>query len=288
MRKRSLNFISARDESTELNELAQRMANFYSNTPIYYDDIDFAVSAWCDPEELIHQHILNECNETEVCEVGCGRAGILRTGCISPAMYHGCDFSSQLIDSNRKEFPGADFRVINEINRLPFADASFPLVFALFVLEHVVRPQVFLCDLVRICKPAGRIAIVCPNFFAQGMISSQVRGRSGLSGSEKLKRGQIVGALQTLILNQVLLPRLFRRTLKRAHIEPVYLINASPACFSQEFYPDSDAVYVTHQGEIDTTLREFGTVPCGESIGEELINYCRNRKVIYSLYRRLA
>ncbi len=156
--------------------------------------------------------------------------------------------------SNRQTFPHWNFREIVEKDRLPFADQGFDSVFALFVLEHVVWPDHFIRELARITRRSGEILIVCPDFHGRLEMASQVLGRSGLSGREKLQRGQCLQAIHTTLVGRVLAPRFLRRRLANAAVEPVCLMNARPSCFEQEFYADADAVYVTHQGEIDTTF----------------------------------
>jgi SAM-dependent methyltransferase len=46
---------------------------------------------------------------------------------------------------------------------IPFADASFDLVFSNEVLEHVADDRQTVCEMVRVTRPGGRIAMFCPN-----------------------------------------------------------------------------------------------------------------------------
>jgi SAM-dependent methyltransferase len=47
--------------------------------------------------------------------------------------------------------------------RLPFADASFDVVFSHEVIEHVNDDRLAAAEMVRVCAPAGRIVLFCPN-----------------------------------------------------------------------------------------------------------------------------
>jgi SAM-dependent methyltransferase len=47
--------------------------------------------------------------------------------------------------------------------RLPFADGSFDVVFSHEVIEHVVDDCLAAAEMVRVCAPAGRVVMYCPN-----------------------------------------------------------------------------------------------------------------------------
>jgi hypothetical protein len=191
-----------------------------------------------------------------------------------------------LIKQNRLEFSDATFEVIRCPPKLPFPDGEFKVVFCVFVLEHVVRPPEFVAELARICMPEGQIAILCPDFYSTGNISSQVMGTSRLSGREKLRRGYVLEAFVTLVLSRIAMPVYFKTRLRNASRQPVYLLNTRPACFEQTFYPDADAVYVTHQGEIDTTFRALGFVRCNTLIPQAVQQIANERRLIYAVYQR--
>ncbi len=279
----TLHYISAIHDRASADQLNQRMVEYYRTFHQYYDEIDFAVSGWNDPKHLLFQDIAKRCKEGNVCEIGCGAAGILRSKSLEEVRYAGCDFSESLLDRNRQQFPRADFRVIQDSTTFPFESHRFDLVFSICVLEHVVYPQNFLKELVRLCRVGGTIIILCPDFYSRLGITSQVAGTSGMSGRQKLARGQWLDAMKTLWISRVLMPSYLRRRLRNAHIEPVFLLNADPACFHQKFYPDADAVYVTHEGEIETTMRRAGAEP--KQQGQEIKVFAKEHRMIYSVYQ---
>src|SRR4051812_26930596 len=49
-----------------------------------------------------------------------------------------------------------------DAHALDFADGSFALVYARYLLEHVARPEAVLREMWRVVRPAGRVA-VCEN-----------------------------------------------------------------------------------------------------------------------------
>ena len=47
--------------------------------------------------------------------------------------------------------------------RLPFPDESFDFVFSNEVIEHLADDRQYAAEMVRVCRPAGRILLFCPN-----------------------------------------------------------------------------------------------------------------------------
>lgn len=50
-----------------------------------------------------------------------------------------------------------------DICALPFRDASFDVVFSIYVLEHVDRPRELVADISRVLRPGGICAVLTPN-----------------------------------------------------------------------------------------------------------------------------
>lgn len=237
------------------------MAAYYAKTPVYYDNINFAVSNWDKKNELSYQRILECCQNKRVAEVGCGQAAMLNSIDLANVKYTGCDFSKDLIANNQRKYSSAVFKVIDSPTQLPLETASYDVIFCVFVLEHVVQPKLFLRELVRCCAVGGRVIIMCPDFAGRSGISSQIVGFSNGSGWEKIKSGRVLDGLLTGAINKVLMPIYFKYKLRNASRHPVFMLNEEPACFCRDFYPDADAVYVTHRGEIVNVLQNLGCEP---------------------------
>jgi SAM-dependent methyltransferase len=56
-----------------------------------------------------------------------------------------------------------DYRVCGNVNELPFGDASFDLVYARWLVEHLENPGVALREFHRVLKPGGRLALFTTN-----------------------------------------------------------------------------------------------------------------------------
>lgn len=283
-------YFSAVDAPQRVVDLEQRMAHYYATNHAYYDMIHFATSAWVDSNEHIHQDLLKHATSANgrICEVGCGRSQALTAGVIDPSQYSGCDFSSELLNRNREDFPNADFTTLLPSAPLPYDDQSFDFVFTVFVLEHVVRPDRFLSELSRICKVGGKIALLCPDYYGRLSMASQMIGWASDSGMCKLRRGHVVDAVWSSFVARVLLPRYLKSRLKNAHARPVFLLNGNPSCFSRPFYPDADAVYVTHLGEIENHFRACGVTPCQDLVSAEAQSLAKQRGLLYALFSRTS
>jgi len=230
--------------------------------------------------------MIRQAKHGKVGEIGCGRAQILTSGQVDPTNYTGCDFSSEMLAQNRHDFPQATFRTVQGDRPLPFEDASAEVVLSVFVLEHVVWPARFLSDLARICKPGGRIVMLCPDYYSRLSMASQIIGHGIDSGMQKLKRGHVVDAVWSSWVARWLLPAYLKKRLRGASDDPVFLMNANPSCFSRPFYPDADAVYVTHFGEIKRTLLGHGCCHRPDWIDPDARLLASQRRLIYSVFEK--
>jgi SAM-dependent methyltransferase len=71
------------------------------------------------------------------------------------------------VDADRNLSRNANVRhaVVAELDRLPFQGATFDLVFARYVLEHLERPAAAFREMRRVLRPGGRLVFQTPNRF---------------------------------------------------------------------------------------------------------------------------
>lgn len=87
-----------------------------------------------------------------------------------PALEHACDdvrlvnaeISRGLMEVARELHPQAIQQKIDTYSSLPFSDREYDAVLSLETLEHVENPVLFLSELLRVCRPGGRLVLSCP------------------------------------------------------------------------------------------------------------------------------
>jgi ubiquinone/menaquinone biosynthesis C-methylase UbiE len=77
---------------------------------------------------------------------------------------------------------------VGDVQRLPFADASFSLLFTRYSFHHLLDPKAVLAEMVRVCSHGGRVAVV--DVFTSGPEQAEAYNRM-----EKLRDPSHVRAL---------------------------------------------------------------------------------------------
>ncbi|WDD91787.1 methyltransferase domain-containing protein [Burkholderia sp. FERM BP-3421] len=106
---------------------------------------------------------LCELNGTEtVLDVACGPGLVANAFAEHAAHVTGLDLTPDMIEEARRRQPATldnlDWRV-GDIRALPFADASFSVVLTRYTFHHFLDPQAALREMMRVCRPGGRILI---------------------------------------------------------------------------------------------------------------------------------
>lgn len=97
-------------------------------------------------------------------DVGYGRGDFLAAFHRRGIVVAGVDQSPFAIE-NCKDF---DVHLCNVAEgKLPFADASFDVVFHKSLLEHLVDPEPLMAETLRILKPGGRLIAMVPDWMSQ-------------------------------------------------------------------------------------------------------------------------
>jgi len=92
-------------------------------------------------------------------DVGCGPGSITADFAqrLTPSRVCGLDSSSDIIDAARRDHPGVEFAV-GDVSQLAFDDASWDIVHAHQLLQHVSDPVAALKEMRRVVRPGGIVA----------------------------------------------------------------------------------------------------------------------------------
>ena len=92
-------------------------------------------------------------------DVGCGPGTI--TADLASRVSHvtGVDSAAEVVDLARRKAPANVRFQVADIHQLAFADASFDVVHAHQVLQHVADPVRALREMRRVCRPGGIVAV---------------------------------------------------------------------------------------------------------------------------------
>jgi SAM-dependent methyltransferase len=231
-----LNLVSAVDAEAQpaLQELDARLRAYYNAPEIaaYYGLHHARNLTW---EEGSEHAVIRHCAVAgaQVVDLGCGSAhsyvNLRGTG----VRYTGVDISRQQIEANRAEFGGADGATAPEFVAAPLYETGlrsgmFDLTFSTYVIEHLVWPHRFLQEAVRVTRPGGRIVILCPHFRPAGRIPSFPYGMPVATLKQRLRGGQVFGAVRHLFRRNIRLPREVRRRFPPDRFP--FLINLEPSC----------------------------------------------------------
>lgn len=244
------------DQHGEIEKLQEKMGAFYTNNASYFEEINFTAENWSNPEQPHYRKIVEMARTHHAIEVGCGRANLLSAFPDMAERYTGVDFSETLVAQNRARHPSATFACFSQPNCFPFADHSFDLVFSVFVIEHSADPRAFLRESLRLLRPGGCFALLCPDFLGKGRMSSQKVGLTRGTGREKWIKRHYLDAILTGIESKLLIPAAAWWCRMQARHYPRFYVNLEPTCFAgYSFQPDVDAVYLTYAREIKMFLQ---------------------------------
>jgi ubiquinone/menaquinone biosynthesis C-methylase UbiE len=286
IKKYTIDWVSSIDENNleKLNQLSQKMSDYYTHNAAYYDDISEGEFRWRDEGYLPTKKIVELAQDSQkILEIGCGESPILNVFPELIPKYKGIDFSHNLIENNQNKFPLANFSIITDPYKYPYDDEEFDLVFSVFVIEHTVFPSKFLNECIRLVKPGGKIVILAPNYLDYGFMRSQQVAHNLSSGRELFQDGNYLGALRATYYNKFLIPQ------KCKHLEtqlPGFYVNTNPVCFKiDSFEPDVDAVYVVSEKEIGIYMENNGLQKLEKD--PDLSEFLARRKLCFEIFKKI-
>jgi SAM-dependent methyltransferase len=121
----------------------------------------------------------------DVLDFGCGVGRIIRHMQATPGpRWHGTDYNPQLVEWCQRHLKFADFRLNTLSDGLPYADASFDLVYCFSVFTHLPEhlQKFWIGELARVLRPRGHIYLTThgEHYIADALSEEQrVRFRSG-------------------------------------------------------------------------------------------------------------
>jgi SAM-dependent methyltransferase len=135
--------------------------------------------------------------EWDVLEVGCGSGFAVQLFAEAGARVTAIDLTDWAVATTRARLDA--FGLDGEVQRgdgeaLPFADASFDLVFSWGVIHHSSNMEAALRELVRVCRPGGRLVLMVYNRRSLRRLLadpiSTVRHRGDRAGADEALRAR--------------------------------------------------------------------------------------------------
>lgn len=139
--------------------------------------------------ELDHpamKHLLNISKEADkILDLGCGEGTRLNFVVPNGKIGYGIDINKTGIEIAKKKYPH-NFQ-IGDLEKLPYKDSSFDLVYSAYVFEHLENPEKVVKEGLRVLSKGGYFLVVCPNYGSPNRASPPFRG----SRIRKFMRGII-------------------------------------------------------------------------------------------------
>lgn len=147
--------------STVATEMTPEMDALKTRLKSTWEAGDYGVFAkYLEPGALEFFDRLNIAPGTKLLDVGCGAGQLTIPAAKRGIDVTGLDLAQNLVDQAkaRAKVEGLDIDVRQgDAEDLPFADASFDVVMSLIGSMFAPRPELVASEMVRVCKPGGKI-----------------------------------------------------------------------------------------------------------------------------------
>lgn len=163
-------------ETTEMTTEMEALKSKLRATWIAGDFGEIAKSIAKGGEEFVER--LNVTPGMKVLDVACGTGNLALPAARAGADVTGVDIAPNLIEQARTnaEAEGLNAKFdVGDAEALPYADGEFDVVMTMFGAMFAPRPDVTASELIRVCKPGGRIAMAnwTPAAFTGQMFKTQ-------------------------------------------------------------------------------------------------------------------
>lgn len=252
----SIRLVRLRDlKPSDRSALEKRLTEFYQTTPpLYYQIADQSGEKYVSTLLPFHCDLISRITPgMKILELGCGSAHLCPHVEKAGGSYVGIDHDERLLQRNQERFRRARFLPIGAK-----VDEQFDVVASLYTIEHVVDPPRYLKTMWKFCKPAGLLAIICPDFVeGESLPPSVFYGTTPRRLREKI----LSLALGDMIEHCIDLFWRARRWKRRLRMEKpgAFWINLRPRVLHGANYSiDADAVHLPRLQDISGWLENHG------------------------------
>lgn len=251
-------------EHPRLIELNNRMKHFYQQEAVDQDYHRIAESGnrtWDD--HPLHRAIIEMISPNDiVVEVSCGSGYSIshfsKTGC----RYIGVDLSFQELARTKRSVLSA-WLIAGNAYQMPLASSSADFVISLYSLEHVVWPQRYLDEMLRVGRGGGHLALAFPDYLENlrsRPVGSMRFGSSPGGIRQKIAHNRWIDAAQTYFerkfFYRFLIGKLRRSIYREKQVK--FFINPYPLCLVTHYESDNDAIYFASEEEVARYLAQHG------------------------------
>jgi len=141
-----------------MSETKKFYDRYWKDEHIKVNSFDRHPGEWTDQNFRFHLDFFKPYVHGNALDFGCGQgqfAHKVRPWCLS---VQGIDVCAAAIDRACASYPDVKF-LLQDDDRLPYADCSFDTVFALDVFEHILDLETVLAQLNRVLKKQGNLLI---------------------------------------------------------------------------------------------------------------------------------
>ena len=133
----------------------------------YENEVNKLIELIKTPENMagqlyIHKWVLKHTKKNDyVLDVGAGHGVLcylLKKEGRNPT---GVDITKASVDFCTDKIPGVKF-IMSEVEKLPFQDDMFDIVASNQMIEHLPKPELAIKEMIRVCKPNGKLLITTP------------------------------------------------------------------------------------------------------------------------------
>lgn len=199
-------------------------------------------------------------NKTNLLDMGCGEGTRLANIADKGTNVYGIDISPKAIEIAKKKYPKFNFHVGN-LEKLPYANEKFDLVYSAFVLEHLDNPKKAIKEGIRVLKKGSSILVAAPNYGAPNRASPPFKGNRFL----KLVTGFVKDFVPSKSLNWQ---------------------KVKPIADSEKYESDWDTVVEPYAGSLARYLRGLGLTVTQCSTGWRMER--KNASLLQRIFRMLG